>query len=862
VIPETVVLDGQEWLMAPFYGEDWRRVRAFVHDTKAPGWLPVQVPGSIHWELLRHGEIPDPYWEVNSRLSEWVHQRSWVFKRDLSVPESWSGSRVLLEFEGVDYDAEYFWDGERIGASDSMFLPARFDVTHLVRPGEKHHLAVAVREAPCEQPQIGRTSQVKTTKARFGYWWDFAARLVNTGIWQSVRLRSTGPALVGDVWVRPLLSPDFETATLVVTTSLDLASATDVSVDVVVSRPDGSVVAAGEAGRRAGRGSATLPVTLEVRSPQLWWPNGHGGQPLYRCRVVVRANGDASDEREVSFGIREITLRPNPWPPEGAPEGLEPPLPYTFTVNGKPILVKGWNVVPVDLMFSRADLGERYAQLVALAKASGANLLRVNGVGLIEREVFYDLCDRAGLMVWQEFTQSSSGIDNVPPAMPEMLERFRSESSGIIPLRRNHPSLAVWCGGNELTDQRRVPTSSAKSPALALLESQVRSLDPDRPYIPTSPSGPVYDLEDYVALERPGELHDVHGGWHYRGPVDTYIGLNNSTALFHSEFGTQGAVAYSSLRRFMSPERMWPPDATNPLWVHHGAWWMMAHRVREVFGEVEDIREYLQLSQFIQAEGLRYGIESNRRRWPSLSGLMPWQLNEPWPNGHNTCVVDYYLRPKPAYYWAKRAYQPATASLRYETPLLREGRLSARVFAVTEERFLGQVTATVRKLDGEVLLHEVYQVDAAGVQELGTIELDGLDEVVICRLELHDESGQSFQVNDYFFGPEREPLAAMRQVGEARLEISREGDDLLIENRAEAPALFPTVDIDDPRWHWRVSDNGPLLLPGERARLALKLEERLERADPDHPRGRVTSGPLVLRVSGWNTTEQSLDWEV
>ncbi|HWG84468.1 MAG TPA: glycoside hydrolase family 2 TIM barrel-domain containing protein, partial [Deinococcales bacterium] len=687
-------------------------------------------------------------------------------------------------------------------ASDSMFRPLRLDLTGRLEPGGRHHLAVAVHEQPHEQPQIGRTSRTSTTKTRFGYWWDFSARLVNTGIWQGVRLRATGPARIEDVWVRPLLSEDHREATVLVTTTFDAREPGPHAVTVELLAPDGSLAATGSASVEAGGGASSVQQVFRLDAPALWWPNGHGEQPLYRCRVTVAAGGERSDERETSFGVRSIRLEANPWPPEGAAADLQRPLGYTFTVNGKRLLVKGWNIVPLDLMYGRHDLGERYAQLVRQARDSHANLLRVNGVGLIERRVLYDLCDRAGLMLWQEFTLSSSGIDNVPPGSPGMLERLRAEATAIIPLRRNHPSLAVWCGGNELTDENRVPASEQSSPALALIGSLVRALDPDRPYLPTSPTGPMYDLEDHAGLERPGEQHDVHGGWHYRGPVETYLGLNNSTALFHSEFGTQGAVAPSSLRRFVGERNMLPPDATNPIWVHHGAWWMQAHRVREVFGGFEGIEQYLRLSQLIQAEGLRYGIEANRRRWPRLSGVMPWQLNEPWPNAHNTCVVDYYGRPKMAYYWAKRALAPVAASLRYQSPLLRGGRLEARAFAVSEAPVRGSCRLTARTLGGQVLLEREWSVQVDAVAELGGLSEVVPDETISCRLELLDGSGAVLSRNEYLLGPEQHYLAGLLAAPATSLTLGRRGDDLVVGNAGDAPALFVTADIDDPRRHW------------------------------------------------------------
>ena len=844
---ERLSLSGTDWILAGFHGEDWRFRAAYNRDTQAKGWLPAEVPGSVHWDLLKAGEIPDPYFERNSRLAEWVHQRQWVYKRDFTVPASWDGRRLWLKFDGVDYEADFYLDGQLLGSHGSMFLPAAFEVTDRITAGQAHHLAVVLKDAPREWPQLGRTSTVQTGKARFGYWWDFATRLVHLGIWQDVWLEATGPARLGDVWVRSRLNDDLTAAEVTV-------SAEGAAISVELLDPQGAVVVTG----------AGTEVTLTVDRPQLWQPHQLGAQPLYRCRVRLMAGGTLSDEREVTFGIRHFELRQNPWPPAGAEPIGETPLPYTFTVNGQPLFIKGWNWVPVDHLYGRADLGERYEQLIAYAKDAGVNLLRVWGGGLIEKQLFYDLCDRAGILVWQEFIQSSSGTDNVPPADPAYLALLEREAAGIIPLRRNHPSLVLWCGGNELTDWEKRPATLAE-PALAVLARKVAELDPDRPYLPTSPTGPIFGAPDQVAPAQRSQLHDVHGPWHYRGPVDSYLPYNSSTALFHSEFGTQGAVAKASLDRFIAPANQWPPNETNPNWVHHGAWWMQQHRVRELFGEsVTSIDAYLPLSQYLQAENLRYGVESNRRRAPGCSGTIIWQLNEPWPNSHCTTAVDYYLRPKLAYYAVKRAYAPVAASLRYEGPILADGILRATAHVMSDGPFTGTLQIAVIDPAGKLWHTERHHVANQGpVAKLAFPLPAAAPDVAICVLTLSDADGTVLQTNPYLFSRAPAPIfASLRSLPQAALTARQEGDRLILKNDGPVCAFFPAIDIDDPRYYFMLSDNGPLLAPGEEASIRLTLTPRRQRADTDFPHGRpAPEGKVEVQVTGWNTPPLTLIWE-
>jgi len=849
---QRLSLCGSDWQMAGFIGEDWRFKKAYQKETQVKDWLPATVPGSVHWDLLKAGEIPDPYFERNSRLVEWVHQRHWVYKRDVTVPAGWAGQRIFLQFDGIDYEAEVYLDGERLGAHHSMFVPALFEVTGKVQPGGTHHLAVAIAEAPREWPQLGRTSTVHTFKARMGYWWDFATRLVNLGLWQGASLFATGPVRLADAWVRTDLRPDHKSAKVNVTCAFD-GGTSAAKVDVIDT--NGAVVASGVTSD--GR------VVLEVADPALWWPNGWGDQPLYTCRVTIDG-----DSREVTFGIRTLTMEQNLWPPAGvSAEGRQPPLPYTFTVNGQRLFCKGWNWVPVDHMYGRPDLTERYEQLILLARAAGCNLLRVWGGGLIEKELFYDLCDRHGIMVWQEFIQSSSGTDNVPPSSPEMLALFEREARGIIPLRRNHACLAVWCGGNELMDWEKSPATT-KEPALALFERLVHELDPGRAYLPTSSSGPLFDCGDDTGLRDPAGMHDVHGPWHYRGPVDSYKPYNTSAALFHSEFGSQGALAQASLDRVMARDHQWPPDDTNPLWVHHGAWWMQKHRVSEVFGDVETIGQYLPLSQYLHAESLRYAVEANRRRWPVCSGAMPWQLNEPWANSHCTSAVDYYLRPKMAYYYVKKAWAPVAASLRYEGQVLKDSVLRVTPFVVADWDFAGTLRLAVTDASGREWMAISQQVALTGEAAIGLQPVEWpvpaeFPGVVIVTATLRDADGGTVQVNPYLFGRGPGPiLGDLPALPQVRLSIRRESDRLVLTNPGPGYAVFPAADLNDPRYHWVLDDNFPLMAPGEEVALTLSLRPRTESSDPDCPFGRTSEGPLKVTISGWNIRPASLIWEV
>ena len=662
---KRISLNGSDWLFKDFYGEGWRLGNSQKPDsTDQRGWRTGSVPGCPHYDLWKLGEIQDPYVERNSFLCEWIPQRTWLYKKEFTMDGEAEGQRVQLHFEGVDYQAEFFLNGESLGTHTGMFTPAVFDVTDKLHYGSQNLLAVVIEAAPPEQSQVGRTSRVHTLKTRMNYWWDFCPRLVHLGIWDDVYLEISGPVRIADVLIRSQLSARFRHAEVAVTTELDSAAPIIADVEVTL-RYGRTVVAHQQTRHHLEVGRTKLESCLDVIAPRLWWPNGYGQQELYEADVHVILPGvddpeqkNISGLRAVPFGIRQIKLIPN----EAASAAA---LPYTFMVNGRKIYVKGWNWVPMDVMYSVPQLA-RLEHLLTLAKRAHVNLLRVWGGGLIEKESFYEQCDRLGIMVWQEFIQSSSGIDNIPSASPEYIEMVRETAEQIIPRKRNHPSLVVWCGGNELSGEAVQPLDNSH-PLLATLKTAVNRLDPDRLWLPTSPSGPVFGNSLEAIARDPSALHDVHGPWEYQGVTRQYELYNRGASLLHSEFGVEGITNLRTLNATLSKERQWPVDLDNPYWFHRGAWWVRRPVWNETFGELHSVESLVRATQFMQADGLRYALEADRRRKYHNSGTLPWQFNEPYPMAACTSAVDYYTRPKPAYHAVTRAYAPLLISAKFAT---------------------------------------------------------------------------------------------------------------------------------------------------------------------------------------------------
>ncbi|HKY54323.1 MAG TPA: glycoside hydrolase family 2 TIM barrel-domain containing protein [Anaerolineales bacterium] len=853
-----ISLNGNDWLFKDFYGEDWRWRNSHLPESRDQRhWRVGSVPGCPHYDLWKLDEIPDPYIDRNSLLSEWIPQRTWLYKKSFSVGEEIKGKRVHLHFEGVDYQTEFFLNGESLGTHTGMFMPVIFDVTDKLFYGGENLLAVVIESAPLEEPQVGRTSRVKTVKTRMNYWWDFCPRMVHLGIWDDVYLEVTGPVRFTDIFIRPKLSDDFRHADLLVTIELDSAVQGTVDLEITL--------------RQAGMfrfhlwkhydlapGLTSLETCIEMEDPRLWWPNGCGEQELYEATLRVflaeEIGGQelASDERTVSFGIRQVGLIPN--------ESADPTaLPYTFIVNGRKVYAKGWNWVPMDVMYS-VPQPAKLERLLTLAQRANVNLLRVWGGGLIEKEAFYDQCDRLGIMVWQEFIQSSSGIDNIPSTSPEYVQLMAESAEKIVPRKRNHASLVIWCGGNELSGELELPLDST-NPVLAALKSIVERLDPDRLWLPTSPSGRVFGNTLELIAKDPTALHDIHGPWEYQGALEHYTLYNQGVSLFHSEFGVEGITNLRTLNATIKKEHQWPVDLDNPYWFHRGAWWVKRPMWDKTFGELNSVEEFVRATQFMQADGLRYALESDRRRKYHNSGTLPWQFNEPYPMAACTSAVDYYARPKPSYYAVSRAYAPLLVSARFSTlAWVGVEQFEAEAWVSnSREHSYSDVTLYMRLLGtrGDIYAERIETVSfganrAAKLAILHVPIAHIVEEVFFLDLQLIGSDEVILAHNRYAF-TRTETLAPLLAIPATTLSISSQGSEneylLTLTNSGETTTMF--VWIEDARalnaeGYTYFDDNYFCLFPNESRTVIVTWKD-------------VAAGDRRLELSAWNTENILLD---
>lgn len=652
------------WPYTPLLGDS---VELGQHLKNVTPWINAAVPGSIYADLINAKMIDDPYFEQNSLKCEWVSNRWWAYKTTFEYEETIADDeQVELVFEGIDYKAHIYVNNKNVAVHEGMFIPVILNITGQLKKDKKCSVRVLFENSPDEMSQIGYTSKTKILKSRFNYKWDFCTRLVNVGLYSKVYLRKIKKLVLRDYHFKAY-KPLEQSNTSV---EFNIEAIVNCKAKINIELQNGSeIYTASSELLEISVGMNKVNIDVNIQNIKLWYPNGLGEQPLYDLKAFAETETEKIDvlTARVGFCQKEFVKNEN---------SSEDSLNYTFVINGRKTYIKGVNLTPLDLMYGCVDY-KRYDKLLKQLRDANVNLVRVWGGGVIETEAFYSLCDQYGIMVWQEFIQSSSGIENVPSKNENFLKELSAAAENAVKIKRNNVSLAVWSGGNELTDEAGIP-STFDDENIKMLKTIVEKYDNGRYMLPTSASGPL----SFTNCDEPSRNHDVHGPWKFLGEEEHYQFYNNIDSLFNSEFGCDGVSSIETIKEIMSKENQYAANMNdNYDWRHHGEWWDTYFRDSEIFGEISDLTEFYKLSQFIQAEALRYAIEANRRRAFENSGSIIWQGNEPYPNVSCTSLIDYFLRPKLALFTVKNAFCAVQATLKYDSFILnKNSELTAEVF--------------------------------------------------------------------------------------------------------------------------------------------------------------------------------------
>ncbi|MFC2076057.1 glycoside hydrolase family 2 protein [candidate division KSB1 bacterium] len=721
--------------------------------------VPAKIPGTIRRALLNAGLIPDPYFGDNAEKSLWVEDMEWWFTTRFPVPREHRDQYLTLEIQGINYSGEVYLNGELLGEPVGMFNPAVYDVSESLRFSGENYLAVRL-EAPPDSRTVGILNGRAIEEpykqlysiAQFCFGWDWAPHMVPIGIWRPVLLQSTGRGRLRHPRVVTRITGE-SSARIELSVDIQNLSGQDGGYDL-----EGRISGEGfnikpisfQLDRTVGSGESELVETaINISPARFWWPHTMGDQPLYRLELTLTApDGAVSHRIDQVFGIREIEMTAN----EGADEIIRKELenetgdvpavysmgrvaksyPWTFVVNGRRMYAVGSNWVPVDSML---DLNrDRYEHLIRLAEDAGMNLLRVWGGGLYETDDFYDICNRRGILTWQEFL-SNRNVGRID--RPRLLEGVRE---AILRLR-NNPSLALWCGGNEFD-----PDDKSSRELVDELSEVVAELDPDRDFHRASP----YMGDDHY-----------WGVWHRREPYTAY----RRVRPFRSEAGLSAPPGVENMRRFIPEADLWPYN--RDMWEYHGEripkrghMGKQDYYVNE-YGPAVSLADYVRKAQLSQAIGNQFNLEFCRRNKYANSGVLIWQYNDCWP-ALSWSQVDWYGRPKPSYYHLKRAARPLHLTADYSRYRWEPGeqfRASLHLINDRPDPVDGlKCRAVLFDLDHNILAeHEV--VAGIGPDEsvqvgelLWDVPADSEPTTFFLHLELGDREGGRLSTNLYWFG--------------------------------------------------------------------------------------------------------------
>jgi len=637
-----------EWHVAGFWPHAWRfepNMRAATSQQAETPAVPAPVPGSVQQALLTAGVIPDWSVGMNYQQCEWVENRHWVY--EATLPDGWieSGAATRLRCLGLDGNGVIRLNGQEIASFDNSFVPVTVDLTPHLNPSG-NRLQIIFECPPRWLGQFGYTSRMTEWKPRFNYYWDWTARLVQIGIWDTIQLEVIPAGEINDLAVTTDAALDPPTGRLTVRGSATGAGATALRLSLHAAG-EGALIR--EQLLDLGNGASSFEVAWKDLDVELWWPNGYGSQPLYDVTITLLDETGA----ELDVVTRTLGFKHIDWQPcEGAPDDADP---WICVVNGQPVFLQGFNWTPIRPNFADVD-EDAYRQRLELYRDLRVTILRVWGGAYLEKQLFYDLCDALGLLVWQEFPLSSSGFDNYAPDNPESIAAHTAIARSYIRRRSHHASLLVWSGGNELQndkDGRRGPDSGPLTlahPLLAAINDVVQELDSVHRFLPTSASGPRFSA-------RPEEfgkgLHwDVHGPWTIAGighhDWDTYWAGDD--ALLRSETGCPGPSSADLIRRYAGDIDPYPGTYDNELW-RRTFWWIeWPAYIAEVGHEPESLEAYVAWGQQRQAKALRVAATSCKARFPKCGGFIVWMGHDSFPCTANTSVIDFEGNPKPAAY--------------------------------------------------------------------------------------------------------------------------------------------------------------------------------------------------------------------
>lgn len=725
---------------------EFRQARGF-------NWYPATVPGTVHTDLMAAGVIEDPYFGFGERAVQWVDKEDWIYRRSFDLSEDLAVcTHIDLCFDGLDTYADVTLNGVRLLSSNNMFHRLRVPADSLLKPGGNKLEILFHSPVKIDMPKweaypvhydprndqsengalLDRKISIFARKAGYHYGWDWGPRIVTSGIWRSVYLEGWNEARLEDVFYRQdSVSPGKAEINAIV----DVYAEADIPSAELRIRCDGLKPSSLRTGLKKGRNTLSLPFS--IRKPHLWWCRGMGPQSLYSFKAELLSGGKTIDSRQDCVGLRSIRLER-----ENDSLGRS----FRFILNGVPVFMKGANYIPNDIFLPRVG-PEEYNRVVDDAAAAGMNMLRVWGGGVYEDNLFYDLCDKAGILVWQDFMFSCS----IYPYEGDFRASVLKEAEDNLRRLRNHACIALWCGNNECSDMwygwkvqtgkpfDKVALSQFNQQYYHDLPELVERLAPGTDYVPTSPWSPEGSRNLDTMM---GDTH-LWAPWTRRIPSSEF---ERRHSRFYSEYGFQSFAGIETLMQFVPDTTGLNADSEIIMFHQRGG----AEANRRIMNKLADefrvpgnFAEAIYFSQIAQGDIVRRAIESHRRDKPLCWGTLVWQINDCWPVA-SWASRDWYGIWKPLHYYMRDAYReilPTAFVDKKEVSVWlvsdRPAPVKGRMHIVFEDYYGTQVL--VKDLNAKAIYGEARKIWSISTDEL-PLPASGL----FVRMEFTPECGASY----------------------------------------------------------------------------------------------------------------------
>ncbi len=624
-------------------------------------------------DLLKNKMIPPPYYRLNETKLQWIGKRDWIYQTTFDVPRNiYKLKNLELNFKGLDTFAKIFLNDSLVLTANNFFREWKLPVKKLLR-SRNNKLKIVFRSPLKVIEKIKKevkiplmTDYAYVRKPAYHFGWDWGPVFVTEGVWRPVELTAWQVARIKNVWiVQKEISREKAVLDFVYQIEADAEITAKLNLKCLTNNAGKNKIVI------LKQGNNEIRFPFEINKPKLWWTNGLGEAFLYKFVSTLIYAGNKIDEVKSQTGLRTLKLVQKP-------DSLGKS--FYFEINGVPVFAKGANYIPQDMFLNRPTK-KNYEYIVKQAKAANMNMLRVWGGGIYEKDLFYDLCDENGILVWQDFMFACS----MYPGDKEFLDNVKQEAIDNVVRLRNHPCIALWCGNNEVSQGWRdwgwqKQYSKGERKKLygdyvklfeELLPSVVEQYDSGRAYWPSSPLfGWGYPLKSG------GDVH-YWGVWHGQQPFENF---NKSRYIgrFMSEYGFQSCPEMSSIKKFTKPSDWDIHSEVMLLHQKHRIGYPVIDKyIKWYFNWPKDFEAYLYVSQVLQAYGIGTAIEAHRRAMPFCMGTLYWQLNDCYPVT-SWSSIDYYGKWKALHYKAQQLYKPVLIS-----PVMKDDNL--KLFIVSDK---------------------------------------------------------------------------------------------------------------------------------------------------------------------------------